>query len=96
MSRQTTNWLDRGDSVDEPLARVLAATLSVPLGDPRLADPILIVRAQVAAGGTEAEVANYIRTLFALFERPLLDTGTHRLLGTAIWHIIKAGMLRDA
>ena len=95
MSRQTSNWVDRGDTVEEPLARVLATALDVPPHDPRLIDVLQVVRVQLDASATEGEVAKYVGTLFPLFARPVPDTPTLRLLGTALWHIAKIGLMRE-
>ncbi len=95
MSRQTSNWVDRGDPVEAPLARVLGAALGVGADDPRLSDCITVVRGQVEAAATEGDVATYVRSLFATFDRPVLDVATHRILGTALWHLAKVGLDRD-
>jgi hypothetical protein len=87
--------LDRGDSVDEPLARTLGAALGVAPEDARLRESLPIVRGQVEALATEGDIATYVGTLFPTFGQPLPNTTMLRLLATALWHIVKAGELRD-
>ncbi|MCC6244167.1 MAG: hypothetical protein IT353_15095 [Gemmatimonadaceae bacterium] len=96
MSRQSSNWVDRGDPLEASLARVLGAALGLRADDPRLLDHALVIRGQVEAAATEGEIATYARSLFPVYAREPLDLATDRLLGTALWHIAKVGLNRDA
>lgn len=95
MSRPTSNWVDRGDAVEEPLCRILASAFNVLQNDERLVEIVLVIRGQVEASATEGDVAKYVETLLPVFARPALDTLTLRLLGTALWHIAKVGTMRE-
>jgi hypothetical protein len=95
MSRQTSSWVDRGDPVEGPLARILGGALGVAPEDPRLIESLLVLRGQVEASATEGDIATYVGTLFPRFAQPLPNSPLLRLLGTALWHVVKAGQLRD-
>lgn len=96
MSRQTSNWVDRGDPLEAALARVLGAALGVYPEDSRLIEPVTVIRGQVEAAATEGDIATYVRSLYPAFARPHADKTTERLLATALWHIAKVGLSRDA
>lgn len=95
MSRQTSNWVDRGDPVEAPLSRILGAALGVAADDARLAEHTAVILGQVEAQATEGDVATYVGSVFPSFNRPLPEVDAHRLLGTALWHIAKLALVRD-
>lgn len=95
MSRKGSNWVDRDDPLEDTLARVLGHPLFLDADDTRLAPHVLTVRGLVEADATEVHVTRFIRTLFPLFDQPEPDPKLTRTLGIALWHIAKAGLVRD-
>ena len=90
--RSASNWVDR----DEPLAGKLVRCLSYQFGrapdDPALESWASIIRGMVEADASEVQLSAYLQTL------PGAEhfTGTHRrLLAIALWHVTKAGLVRD-
>lgn len=96
MSRTASNWVDRGDPLEDILARVLGHALNVVDTDARLAEHVLTVRGLVEADATEVHVARFVRTLLPLFAQPDADARLSRTLGIALWHIAKVGLVLRA
>ena len=95
MSRRASNWVDRDEPLEHTLARVLGHPLGMAPDDPRLTEHVLTIRGQVEADATEVHVAAYVRSLFPLFELADIEGSASRILGIALWHIAKAGLVRD-
>ncbi len=96
MSRKkASNWVDRFEPLEPILSRVLAHAFRMDAADARLVEPVLTVRGLVEADATEVHVAGYVRSLFASFGLPAPDGSTNRTLGVALWHVAKAGLIRD-
>ncbi len=93
--RKASNWVDRGDALEQTLARVLGHPLGVAADDPGLQEHILAIRGLVEADATEVHVPRYVRPLFPLFLQRDADATLSRTLGIALWHIAKAGLVRD-
>lgn len=97
MTRQKIgNWVDRFEPLEPILGRLLAHAFGVAATDPRLVEPALTIRGLVEADATEVHVAAYVRSLFPSFgvdSEP--QAGTRRLLGIALWHVAKVGLVRD-
>ena len=96
MSRKkASNWVDRFEPLEPILSRVLGHAFGVDAADPRLVEHALTIRGLVESDATEVHVASYVRGLFASFELPAPDGSTSRTLGIALWHVAKAGLVRD-
>jgi hypothetical protein len=93
--RKASNWVDRGDALEESLARVLGHALGVDADDVRLAEHVLAIRGLVESDATEVHVTRYVRPLFPIFLQRDADATVSRTLGIALWHIAKAGLVRD-
>ncbi len=93
--RKASNWVDRGDALEQTLGRVLGHPLGVEADDPRLQEHLLAIRGLVEADATEVHVTRYVRPLFPLFLQRDADATLSRTLGIALWHIAKAGLVRD-
>lgn len=93
--RKASNWVDRGDALEQTLGRVLGHALGFEADDPRLQEHVLAIRGLVEADATEVHVTRYVRPLFPLFLRHESDAVLSRTLGIALWHIAKAGLVRD-
>lgn len=93
--QKASNWVDRGDSLESTLGRVLGHALNVEADDTRLEEHLLNIRGLVEADATEVHVTRYVRPLFPLFLQRDADATLSRTLGIALWHIAKAGLVRD-
>ncbi len=93
---RASNWVDRNDPIEPALARVLGQTLGVPADDPRLTTHALTIRGLVEAYGSEVHVARLLRGIFAEFGQGEPTREAAYTLGIALWHIAKAGLVRDA
>jgi hypothetical protein len=89
------NWVDRGDALESALARVLGHALRVDATDSALLAHVLTIRGLVEADSTEVHVAAYLHTMWEAFGQDALDPSARRTLGIALWHIAKAGLVRD-
>jgi len=94
-SRKASNWVDRGDPPEKTLARILGHSLGLSQEDTRLTEHVLTIRGIVEADGTEVHVARHLRAVFVAFGQPEPDGAMRRALGIALWHITKAGLVRD-
>jgi hypothetical protein len=93
--RKASNWVDRGDALEHTLDRVLGHALGFEEHDLRLTEHVLAIRGLVEADATEVHVTRYVRPLFPLFLQRDADATLTRTLGVALWHIAKAGLVRD-
>jgi hypothetical protein len=96
MSRgKAGNWVDRGEPLEATLGRVLGHSLRMELTDDRLAEHVNTIRGLVEADATEVHVSRYLRDIRATLGLPELDPPVRRTLAIALWHIAKAGLIRD-
>lgn len=95
MSTHRGNWVERNDPIEPELVRVLAHPLGLSHDDARLLEHALAIRGLVEAGGNEVDVTVYARRLFEPFGLPKPDAVVARLLGLALWHVTKAGLVRN-
>jgi len=96
ISRNASNWVDRGESPHRTIERVLGRFL-----DENPLDRAVWFREQsetivgmVAADATEVHVAGFLRTLLTA-ESPPRDSTAIRAAAIAVWHIAKAALVRD-
>jgi hypothetical protein len=89
------NWVDRGEPLEKVLGRVLSHALDLEPPDARLEDYVNTVRGMVEADGSEADVSTYVRNIRLELDLPVLDPDSRRTLAIALWHIAKAGLIRD-
>lgn len=88
------NWVDRFEPLELILSRILAHAFGVDFTDPRLDEPALTIRGLVEADATEVHVTKYVRDLFGSFGLAAPERSP-RLLGIALWHVAKVGIVRD-
>ncbi|HEY0672815.1 MAG TPA: hypothetical protein VGD27_11135 [Longimicrobiales bacterium] len=95
--RRFSNWVDRGESPDRQLTRVLVRFLGL---DPKadaatLAAHCATIIAFVAADGSEVQLADYLAELQRGLERDVSPGNTRRYVAIALWHIAKVALLRE-
>ncbi len=95
MTTHRSNWVERGDPIEPEVGRVLAHLLGVAVDDARLEQPVLAIRGLVEARGSEMDVTVYVRRLFEPFGRLSPDVAVTRLVGCALWHVVKTGLVRN-
>lgn len=79
--RKKSNWVDRFDTPETALSRVLAHAFGIDTADERLREPVDTILGMVEADATEVHVAGYIRDLFAHSTYSLLQC---RLFGCLV------------
>ena len=92
---KTGNWVDRGDPLEATLSRVFGHSLGLEPTDLRLSEYVNTIRGLVEADATEVHVSGYVRTIRKTLGLPELEPAARRTLGIALWHIAKAGLVRD-
>jgi hypothetical protein len=96
MSRgKAGNWVDRGEPLEPTLGRVLGHSLGLESTDARLTEYVHTIRGLVEADATEVHVARYVRDIRTSLSLPEMDPPHRRTLAIALWHIAKAGLIRD-
>jgi hypothetical protein len=97
INSKASNWVDRGESPESTLARVLASYLEL---DPsqeitRLQEYSASVRGMAEADATEVQIAGYLRGLEARHLSAEHPARHRRDVAIALWHIKKAAEVRD-
>ena len=94
---KASNWVDRGESPESTLARVLASYLELDLASEgaRLQEYAAGVRGMAEADATEVQIAGYLRTLEATHLSAEHPARHRRGVAIALWHITKAAEVRD-
>lgn len=90
------NWIDRGDTVEYTLSRVLGHAMELESDDPALVPHVAAVRGMVEADSTEVHVAGYLRSVSESLGQAEMDPVLRRMLAIALWHIVKVAEVRDA
>jgi len=90
--QKASNWVDRGETLEGKLGRVLGAQCQRDQNDPQLVSWVSIIRGMVEADASEVQLSNYLGTLPRIDE---LSAPNRRILAIALWHIAKSGLVRD-
>jgi hypothetical protein len=95
--RHLSNWVDRGESPQRQLTRVLVKFLRL---DPKadastLAAHCETILAFVAADGSEVQLADYLAELQRGLGREVSPGIVRRYVAVALWHIAKVAFLRE-
>jgi hypothetical protein len=92
-----SNWVDRGESPEPTLVRVLSSYLELEPAahQAELLEYARIVRGMAEADATEVQIAGYLRTLEGTHLTAEHPARHRRAVGVALWHIAKAGEVRD-
>ncbi|WP_411282351.1 hypothetical protein [Gemmatimonas sp.] len=78
------------------MARVLGHAIGRDATDPAVEVHVLTIRGMVEADSTEVHVSGYLRTVWTTEGHAELEPTARRTLAIALWHIAKAGLVRDA
>src|SRR3954470_23181144 len=97
INTKASNWVDRGESPEPTLMRVFASYLEL---DPssnagRLQEYSAAVRGMAEADATEVNIAGYLRSLEVTHLAAEHPARHRRAVAIALWHIAKAGEVRD-
>ncbi len=95
MTKHRGNWVERNDPIEPEVSRVLAHLLGVSAPDARLEEHALAIRGLVESRGSEIDVTAYVRRMFEPFDRLAPDPAVTRLVGCALWHVVKTGLVRN-
>jgi hypothetical protein len=90
--RNVGNWVDRGQSCEAELTRVLAMYLlkDAVRDGPLLRVFVLAIKGMVEAGTSAADVAGYLRHVEGELGVPTQDGRTRALASVALWHVVQA------
>jgi hypothetical protein len=97
INSSASNWVDRGESPEPTLARVLSSYLELEPTEHQatLAEYALSVRGMAEADATEVQIAGYLRTLERQHLAAEHPARHRRGVSIALWHIAKAAEVRD-
>ena len=98
MSRKTAgNWVDRGESPNPTLRRVLAHFFERfdPADEPWLEEHALNLLGMVGADASEIQIAGYLRGVAREIGYPAGEPLGARETAISLWHIAKAALVRD-
>jgi hypothetical protein len=97
ISKQASNWVDRGESSRATIERILGRFLERnPATEMEwFREQADIIAGMVAADATEIHLVGYLRSLLVYREDLVRDSGTVRLTAIALWHVAKAALVRD-
>ena len=96
ISRNASNWVDRGDAPAQVMQRILAHFFERPteLDSEWAVAHAAAIRGMVAADATEVDIARYLKDIapsLGLESAP----ARLRLAGIALWHTAKVAQVRD-
>lgn len=96
ISKKASNWVDRGEPPHPAIERVLARLLdrNVDTDPGWFREQAESIIGMVHADATEVHVVGFLRTLFTPTTPPR-DSTSIRTAAIAVWHIAKAGLVRD-
>jgi hypothetical protein len=97
INSRASNWVDRGESPEPTLVRVLASYLALDpaKNDAQLREYAATVRGMAEADATEVQIAGYLRSLEARHLSDEHPARQRRGVAIALWHITKAAEVRD-
>lgn len=97
ISKKASNWVDRDESPNPTLRRVLAHFFECfdPAKEEWLEEHALIVLGMVAADATEVHIAGYLRSVVPEVGFPTREPLGARTAGLSLWHVAKAALVRD-
>lgn len=97
ISRKASNWVDRGEPAVPTLRRVLSHFFErfTPEYESWLDAQANTILGMVAADATEIHIAGYLRTVIKEIGSPKREPDGARPAAIALWHIAKAGLVRD-
>lgn len=95
--KKASNWVDRGESPNGPVRRVLAHFFRRldPESIPWLDEHGVIIIGMVEADATEVHIAGYLRSIVREEAQLAAETQNARQTAIALWHIAKAAHVRD-
>jgi hypothetical protein len=97
ISRKAGNWVDRGETANATLRRVLAYFFerNDPADEPWLEQHALTVFGMVAADATEIHIAGYLKSVVRDVGFPTREPLGARAAAISLWHVAKAALVRD-
>ncbi|HEX6537323.1 MAG TPA: hypothetical protein VF041_22265 [Gemmatimonadaceae bacterium] len=97
ISKNASNWVDRGEPPGPTLRRVLAVFFERhgPADHAWLDEQATIIFGMVAADATEVHVAGYLQSVIRETGMPARPPLGARTAAVALWHIAKAALVRD-
>ena len=97
ISKKASNWVDRGEPPNATLRRVLAHFFDrrAPSDQPWLEQHANTILGMVAADATEIHIATYLQSVAADEAIPTPEPPGERSTAISLWHIAKAGLVRD-
>jgi hypothetical protein len=97
ISKNASNWVDRGASAIPTLRRVLAHFFERfdSADAPWLDEHALVIMGMVAADATEVHIAGYLRSIVRQTNAPQREQLGAREAAVSLWHVAKVALLRD-
>src|SRR5215207_3927703 len=97
ISRKASNWVDRGETANKNLRRVLSHLFNRfdAEAESWLDELALTILGMVAADATEVHIAGYLRSVAREKEIFPQDNFRARDAAVALWHISKCALVRD-
>jgi hypothetical protein len=97
ISRKASNWVDRGESPNRTLRRVLAHFFErfAPEDEPWLDEHANVIVGMVAADASEVHLAGYLMSVVREIGAPAREPVGARPTAIALWHIAKSALVRD-
>jgi hypothetical protein len=95
--RAASNWVDRGQSPEPELSRVLAYYLGQDpaIADVRLREHVTAIRGLVESDSTEVHLAGYLKQVEQEYGLTEEHGRRRRAVAIALWHIAKCAEIRD-
>jgi hypothetical protein len=97
ISRNASNWVDRGESPNATIRRVLAHYFERLDSDsvPWLDEHSAIIIGMVQADATEVHIVGYLKSIARESGFPEGEPRGAREAAVALWHVAKAALVRD-